>query len=421
MKATTVFLARISNGKGKFPFVPVQILKNRAIAPTGATGTYYARFSGTRKDGSWGRVVKPLVGSNIEIAYAEFLNLKHNQERSRAGQAPTPLAVEYSIPAEETPIKTAIEEYLASCRAVGNDVDTLASKTRTLNSFQDVCFASGVFTINSLKDAKTGRKALLAYLSWMKDSLSTTSENGTRSENTRHTRMRRLGAFLKQYDIKIKKDFRPAPNDPGLLAHNEFPKYKPRKATKFGESTIQAWLKNATIDEADLIHFFLATGFRDEEVAYMEWNDINFRERTINVHSKPKTASRQWAWEPKDDESRSEDIPLSDEFVKRMEARQQRRLTQQKCALIFPSGVCKPDTNLLRIVRKAAKRAAITEPIKLHKFRKTFASRIAKDYGIELARKLLGHSDIATTQGYLAADDDDIQKMREGINRQSAA
>jgi len=417
MKASTVFLARIPDGKGNFPFVPVEIKRDRPVEPEGATA-YYARYSGVRKDGSRGRVVQPL-GDNIETAYAAFLNVDLAQKQIRAGQTPTVYA-EPAIPAEEVSLKDAIADYLKTSEDIGNDADTVGSKTRVLDSFKQICAASGVFTINALGDPKTGRKVLLAYLAWMKDNLPTTSVKGARSENTRYTRMRRLGAFLKQHGIKIKKDYRPAPTDPGLLTHAEFPKYKARVATKYSDATIDAWLAAATVDEADVIEFFLATGFRDEEAAFAEWSDINFNAATINVYAKPRTATRPWSWKPKDDESRPIDIPLSDEFIARMKARRERqRAAGSRCALIFPSGVCKPDSHLLRRVREAAKRAQLTEPVGLHKFRKTVASRIASKFGIDLAKQILGHSDIKTTQGYLAGDNADLARFRASLNANS--
>ena len=102
-----------------------------------------------------------------------------------------------------------------------------------------------------------------------------------------------------------------------------------------------------------------------------------------------------------------------------MKARQ-KRYAAQKCALIFPSGVCKPDEHLLRRVRAVAERANITQPITLHKFRRTFGSYIAKAYGVEMARQCLGHSDITTTQGYLAADGDDAKELHETIGNVQA-
>jgi integrase len=412
MRAATVLLARLSTPPYKF--IPVTIKRDRPEPPTKPVSGYYARYSGPKPNGTRGRIVTPL-GSNLETAYAALLNIDTAQKQIRAGQTPSFTGVATMVPAGETLLTDAVVEYLKTCEAIGNSSETIGHKTRALNSFCEVCFANGVSTVDALRDVKTARRVLLAYLSWMKDNLEMMNIDGARPENTRYARMRRLGAFLKQQNIKIKKDQNSSPSDPGLLAAHEFPKYKAKTPTKYSKETMAQWLKTATVDEADLIWFFLATGFRDDEVAHCEWSDLNFRDRTINVHAKTKTAARPWAWMPKDDESRSVDIPLPAEFVKRMEARQ-KRYAKQNCVLIFPSGVCRPNNNLLRIARRAADRAGITERIELHKIRKTFACYLAESNPVELVRQVLGHSDIATTQLYLSADTSDIRKMKASVN-----
>jgi integrase len=416
MKATTVFMARMTKtktsekGKEYFPLVPVEIKRDRPVK-NDLYSSYYARYSGIRKDGTRGRIVEPL-GDDIDTAYVQFLNIDTAQKQIRAGHTPSFTG---SVLSEKNSIDDAIEQYLEDCKSVGNDTDTLGSKRRTLESFRAVAAQGGVITMEALKDPKVGRKVLLDYMRWMTANLATYQVDGNRPENTRHTRMRRLGGFLKQFGIKIKKAYAAGPDDTGLLRHEEFPKYKGRKATKYSRTTIQSLLKEANEDEADLIQFFLFTGFRDAEVGHIEWSDVNMVDHSINVHAKPKTTTRPWTWKPKDDESREEDIPLSKEFIDRMKNRK-KRYAEQNCPLIFPSGVCKPDNNLLRRVRDVAKRAGVSQAITLHKFRRTFGSYIAKAYGIEMARKCLGHSDIATTQGYLTADGDDSKEVRETIS-----
>ncbi len=39
----------------------------------------------------------------------------------------------------------------------------------------------------------------------------------------------------------------------------------------------------ADAGEADLIQFFLRTGVRDEEAAYMEWKDIDWKRQQVMV------------------------------------------------------------------------------------------------------------------------------------------
>ena len=407
MVAKVTLLARVKNGEN-YIFKKVEIKRGRPVAPANAT-TYYLRYSDN------GRRKVEAVGAQIDAAYVAFQNKERNMSRQRAGLLP----LTNDIAATDTLLADAIEEYLDNAQKAGNDSDTVAIKKRALEDFQQVAATNGVLTIDRLRDAKTGKRIVLAYLDWMRKNIRTVKTGGTRPENTHHARLQKVSAFLKQHGIKLKKDAHAGSGDNGLLDHSEFPKYKGKKATKYSPAIIQAMMAVANIDEADLIQTFLVSGFRDEEVAHLEWSDVNFTDGSINVHTKAKTTTRLWTWKPKDNESRSVDIPLSADFLDRLKARQ-KRYASSKCALIFPSGVCKPDNNLLRRVRKVAKRAGVTQPITLHKFRRTFGSYIAEAYGVEMARQCLGHSDIATTQSYLSADTEDAKKVRDTIGNVQA-
>ncbi|MGB9245675.1 MAG: hypothetical protein WCC03_20175 [Candidatus Acidiferrales bacterium] len=119
MKATTVFLARVSDGAGKFPFVKVQIKRDKPIEPKNAS-SYYARYSGVRKDGSRGRIVQPLASNKIEEAYVEFLNVDTAQRQIRAGQKPTFTGIATVVPSGDTLLNDAIAEYLENAKAMHN-------------------------------------------------------------------------------------------------------------------------------------------------------------------------------------------------------------------------------------------------------------------------------------------------------------
>jgi integrase len=414
MKAATVLLARIKAGNGKFPFLPVKIKRDRPVAPDNATA-YYARYSGRKPDGSTGRIVQPL-GDNLEVAYTAFLNLKTANEAKRGGFEVSNAVV--AAPADKGSLADAVAEYLEEC-AIRNSSETVASDTRILNDFRDDCLKHRVVSLSFFKDSKAGRKRLLEHIAWMKTHLATISIDGKNPENTRNKRMNRISTFFRQHGIKVKKAKNAGPDDPGLLAHHEFPAYKAQDASMYSDETIDAWKGAATVDERDIIEFFLATGFRDEEVGYIEWSDINWANKTVNVHAKARTATRPWSWTPKDGESRAVDIPLSDELIARLKARKERHAAQ-KCALIFPSGVCKPNEHLLRIVRRAAKRAGITERVALHTIRKTVGSNLAEKYGVVFAMDVLGHSDIKTTQNYMARNPKTLQRLRDDLNKKSA-
>ncbi len=52
---------------------------------------------------------------------------------------------------------------------------------------------------------------------------------------------------------------------------------------KYSAEEIKAMLAVADAGEADLIQFFLRTGVRDEEAAYMEWKDIDWKRQQVMV------------------------------------------------------------------------------------------------------------------------------------------
>jgi len=93
---------------------------------------------------------------------------------------------------------------------------------------------------------------------------------------------------------------------------------------------------------------------------------------------------------------------LPADFVQRLRDRRERNGVKNDDTLIFPNSNGGVDSCLLARVRNAATRAGYTEHFGLHKFRKTFGTRYADKHGVRTAQKLLGHSNIKTTEKYLA-------------------
>ena len=180
------------------------------------------------------------------------------------------------------------------------------------------------------------------------------------------------------------------------------------RPTRYSINFINLLLAAANTNEKDLIYFFLNTGFRDEETAYAKYSDIDFHQGSINVSAKP-----EYDWSPKDGEAREQDIVLDTKFVELMMARKQRTDGSGGSGLIFPLERGTPNMHLLTIVQRVAKRAGLADKrITLHAFRRTFGTEVAKNYGIEQARIWLGHSDIETTQRYMAADEMTTEESR---------
>jgi hypothetical protein len=81
MRAKVVLIARVPDGKGNYPFLPVPFRKGRPEPVEGATA-YYLRYSEGGK-----RKVEP-VGANIDVAFSAFQNRDMNHERINASCVP---------------------------------------------------------------------------------------------------------------------------------------------------------------------------------------------------------------------------------------------------------------------------------------------------------------------------------------------
>ena len=131
----------------------------------------------------------------------------------------------------------------------------------------------------------------------------------------------------------------------------------------------------------------------------------------LQLKDKPK-----YDWRLKDQEIRA--VPLNSKLIARLKARRLRQQAQAKedgrdvPTLIFPNSLNRPnwalDETIQRVVAMAKKSGFGWNPrseVTMHKFRKTFATKMYRaTKEIKQVRDWLGHSDIAATKLYVAAD-----------------
>jgi len=158
----------------------------------------------------------------------------------------------------------------------------------------------------------------------------------------------------------------------------------------------------------NVIRILLNTGMRRGELVYLEWEDIDFQNKSIKVQAKPETG-----FHPKSYNSRS--IPMNAEVEKILMD------LPQRGKYVFDDGENRPLHHGMwywRHFNEILKKAGIKNAC-LHTLRHTFASYLVMS-GVDLrtVQELLGHSTIRMTERYSHLSPDHrtraIQALRFG-------
>jgi integrase len=354
VKAPVVRLKiRVRLSGGSRPFVDPVLSANGKLKPLYAVvhgkpehrpeGSYFLRYA--TPDGK--RVWKS-VGKDAQLALAQQVK----QEKSLAARAVGLQLVE-DVPApKRTLLSEAVTEYLAEVK------ESKAPKTFLAYSLTMKLFVAVVQT-QSLEEID--RKDVLAFIRAMRDD--------GQSPRTIANRISYLKTFFRRFEVESP-----------LLKSDEV-KFTEKAVSAYSGEELRILFAAADPEEYDLFQFFLCTGARDGEVQHATWPDLSFPRKTYTVKERLDLGFR-----PKDKEEGS--IPLPDDFVELMRARQHRSTAR----LIFPGPRGAKNVHFLRILKRLAHRAGLNcgqcydskgrccrnRPIcaqfGLHRFRKTFAT-----------------------------------------------
>jgi len=291
-------------------------------------------------------------------------------------------------------VTDAVEKYIRDLDAavvIGKrSKGTWRGYSNAVRDFQKHCVEIGVNCLDEITGDVLRRHELYLYKTMQKRS------RGKQS-NTVAKRFRFLNTFFNKQGITIIKDQR---NPNGLINRSDVPvEEKPQHINRYSVAEIKAMLSVADENQTDLIQLFLRTGVRDEEAAYLTWEDVDFNGKQIFIREKPGI------WKPKDKEQRI--IPVEEGvLLPRLEARRKR---QPASKLVFPNTLGTPDMHLIQHLHKVVaklkeRRVEIEGVATLHRFRRTYASMMISHSDLQTVSSLLGHSDIETTSRYLAPD-----------------
>ena len=311
-------------------------------------------------------------------------------------------------------LKSAIAEYLKET-AEHKSVATYAAYKVTLERFGKVC------TKKHLEDLD--RADLLAFVASMRDKRSGFGS----APRTIRNRVDFLQIFLHHFGL------------PSLLKGKDLPTFTEKAVRAYPRSVLSAMFAAADQEESDLLQFFLCTGGREKEVQFACWSDIDAEARTFTI-----TEKLDLGYTPKDSEEGAIQVPAA--LISILEARRKRfptsrlifpllrkqkvvpmpRYLNKKRATVAPS-VEKERSNghLLTTIKSLGLRAGVncghcvnkagksckTHPVCkhviLHKLRKTFATMHHNNgMPVRTLMRMLRHSDLETTQRYIADQED---------------
>jgi len=212
-----------------------------------------------------------------------------------------------------------------------------------------------------------------------------------------------------------------------LVERSDWPNYVETIRPIYEPEEIAAMLRHADPGEAMLIKFCLATGFRDREIRYVTWRDVDFRNSLVRVTAKPL-----WRFKPKNYEERAVPVPaVLIEQLRELKERSNAALAD----LVFPNTKGKPDSLHIEVVKRVAHRAKLNcgqcvtkhgnrcaqgpycQRFYLHKFRHTFATEHLR-HGVDVRtlQNWMGHRDIQSTMVYLKGiqSKDALEKVNAG-------
>lgn len=380
-------MVRVKQGD-KYPYLSAEVNANGKVKPVPGA-TYHLRFTenGTRKLVSVGndpaRAAQAMAKQNVILcAQAAGLVLQ------------SPAAAPEARVAKRVRMADAITDYLTEINEHKARL-TYINYRRALELFTEGCKVEFINEVSRdcmlkfstrLKKEGYAPRTVANYFEWV------------------FTLLKRHGHRARRKDSD--------PNGTYLLTENDWPRYEEVEAEIYSDEDVADLLTACRTPEEKqerlLVLFAANSGFRKKEISFAQMSDVDFAGKTVQTRSKPESG-----FKTKDYEQRI--VPVGDSLLDAL------REYKGTGKWLFPSGEGTPDVHLDRIMKRICKRAGVTAPKKpMHAFRAYFATRLVRvGTDIFTVQKLLGHSNVSTTQSYLRAMKRSDPKLREQVNAAS--
>jgi integrase len=226
---------------------------------------------------------------------------------------------------------------------------------------------------------------------------------------------------LDQYMVHLKKKFRHDNNTVihnmiivaqflkkngrgGLTAQIDLPEKISTLPIEYQDAELKAFFAACTPVEHTLFLTFLLTGFREQEIAFLMWDDIMFNIGTVKVRAKPHLGFYPKRWQDRE-------VPVPQALLDRL--KQHPHHVRSK--FVFPSPPGNHDQHLLDKCKAIAARAKVdTDRFDLKTFRSTYATRMLRaGFDPRTVQHWMGHKSLETTMRYLAP----AREVHDRLNR----
>jgi len=193
--------------------------------------------------------------------------------------------------------------------------------------------------------------------------------------------------------------------DPAIFP--EPPKYEEPEVTIYSAQQLTVFFSLVSGSLRIAVSLMLKCGLRRKEVAFAEFSDIDFENKTFLVRGKPERG-----FHIKNYCQRY--VPIPDDLLVELE---QWKSDHPGQSLIVPSRFGNPNTGLIGSLKRFVYLHGLRcgrcthcrignpdcEEWELHKFRRTYATALVRRIDLRTAQQYLGHKRITSTERYLRA------------------
>jgi|GEM_PF-6895690 len=183
------------------------------------------------------------------------------------------------------------------------------------------------------------------------------------------------------------------------------PKYEDQEVTTYTPEEIETFFSLATGNLRMAVSLMLKCGMRRNEAAHASFGDINYSARTILIRGKS-----EYRFHTKTRKQRH--VPIPDDLFEELIQWKNQHPCQM---LIIQTAKGKPDLRIIRELKRFAYLHGLRcgrcghcrsgnpncEEWGLHKFRKTYLTRVCRKTDLRTAQEYAGHTRLSSTQRYL--------------------